>query len=217
MLSEKSPLRRRSARYSIAVLAMRALGIVEKVLGPDHHNVATVLDNLAGLSKATGDYAQAEPLLQRALGIREKGLGPAHPDVAISLDNLAALFTAKSDITKAIAYKARADKVSERNIALNLATGSERQKLLYLATLSGKTNGTISLHVESAPDDPVARRLACTMVLQRKGRTLDDMMESITTMRRRLNPLDQVLLDQLTTTRSHLATLVLGRPSNQWC
>jgi hypothetical protein len=39
------------------------------------------------------------------------------------------------------------------------------------------------------------------------------MMESIATMRRRLNPEDQTLLDQLTTTRAYLATLVLGRPS----
>ncbi len=96
---------------------------------------------------------------------------------------------------------------------MNLATGSERQKLLYLTTLSGETYATISLHIESAPDDLVARRLACTTVLQRKGRALDAMMESITAVRRRLNPQDQALLDQLTTTRARLATLTLGRPS----
>jgi CHAT domain-containing protein/Tfp pilus assembly protein PilF len=194
-------------------LYQRALGIREKALGPEHPEVALSLNNLAVLYYAKGDYPKAEPLQQRALGIREKALGPEHPEVANSLNNLAGLFAAKRDITQAIAYQARAVQVSERNIALNLATGSERQKLLYLATLSGETNRTLSLHIESAPDNPAARRLACTTVLQRKGRALDAMMESIATLRRRLDPQDHALLDLLTTTRARLATLMLGGPS----
>src|SRR6185295_14367288 len=123
-------------------LLQRALGISEKTFGPDHSHASKLLHSLAEIYRTQGAYAQAEPLLQRALGISEKALGPDHPDVAASLHNLAALYVAKSDITKAIAYKARADKAHERNIALNLATGSERQKLLYLATLSVATNAT---------------------------------------------------------------------------
>jgi hypothetical protein len=96
---------------------------------------------------------------------------------------------------------------------LNLARGSERQKLLYLATLSGETDMTISLHVESAPDDPEARHLALTTVLQRKGRALDAMMESLTVTRSKLAPQDQALFEQLTTTHARLAMLVLGQPS----
>jgi CHAT domain-containing protein len=203
-----------AGRYEEAIpLAERALRIQEKVLGPEHPTVALALNNLAELFRAQGDSARAEPLYQRALKILEKVLGPEHPNVASSLYNLAVLFAAKNDITKAIAYTERSVKVSERNITLNLATGSERQKLLYLATRSGQTHATVSLHVESAPDNLAARRLACTAVLQRKGRALDAMMESIATMRRRLNPEDQTLLDQLTTTRARLATLLLGRPS----
>ena len=51
------------------------------------------------------------------------------------------------------------------------------------------------------------------MVLQRKGRALDAMMESITTVRRKHDPQDHALLDQLTTTRARLATLMLGGAS----
>src|SRR5262249_5330833 len=109
--------------------------------------------------------------------------------------------------------RVRAEKINERNIALNLATGSERQKLLYLTMLSRQTQATISLHVESAPDDPVALRLALTTVLQRKGRALDAMMDSIAALRRSLTPQDQALLDQLTHTRARLATLILGGTS----
>ena len=69
----------------------RSLAIDEKVLGPAHPDVATSLNNLAGLYQAQGKYAEAEPLYRRSLAIREKVLGPDHPDVAVSLNNLASL------------------------------------------------------------------------------------------------------------------------------
>ena len=64
----------------------------EKALGPDHPDVATALNGLAGLYRLQGRYAEAEPLYKRALAIREKALGPDHPDVAASLNNLAVLY-----------------------------------------------------------------------------------------------------------------------------
>ena len=195
-------------------LYQRALGIREQSPWAQTTPLSPhSLNNLAFFTTTKGDYAGPSRCISGRWGFGSKPTDQDHPDVAVSLNHLAALYAAQHDITKAIAYKARADKVSEHNIALNLATGSERQKLLYLATLSGQINTTLSLHVESAPDDLVARRLACTMVLQRKGRTLDALMESITAVRRRLNPEDHTLLDQLTTIRARLATLVLGRPS----
>ena len=64
----------------------------EKVLGPQHPDVATTLNNLAGLYRQMGDYEKALPLYQRALEISEKVLGPQHPDVATTLNNLAGLY-----------------------------------------------------------------------------------------------------------------------------
>jgi CHAT domain-containing protein len=93
---------------------------------------------------------------------------------------------------------------------MNLATGSERQKLFYLATFSDETNLTVSLHVQSAPNDQAARRLALTTILRRKGRALDATAETLAALQRRLNPQDRALLDQFTETRARLATLVLG-------
>ena len=55
-------------------LAERALAIWEKALVPEHPDIASPLNNLAGLYRAKGDYAKAEPLFQRALAIREKAL-----------------------------------------------------------------------------------------------------------------------------------------------
>ena len=67
----------------------RALAIDEKSYGPEHPNVATDLNNLAQLLKATNRLEQAEPLMRRALAIDEKSYGPEHPNVAIDLNNLA--------------------------------------------------------------------------------------------------------------------------------
>ncbi len=51
-------------------LLNRALAIYEKALGPDHPDVATSLENLAALYRATKRDEEAETLEQRAARIR---------------------------------------------------------------------------------------------------------------------------------------------------
>ncbi|CAN0574065.1 unnamed protein product, partial [Ectocarpus sp. 12 AP-2014] len=43
----------------------------EKVLGPNHPNVASDLNNRAVLLESQGKYAEAQPLFERALAIRK--------------------------------------------------------------------------------------------------------------------------------------------------
>ena len=64
------------------------------MLGENHPDYATSLNNLAGLYQAMGDYAKAEPLFRQALEINKRALGENHPDYATSLNNLAALYQA---------------------------------------------------------------------------------------------------------------------------
>src|SRR6266542_201961 len=73
-------------------LYQRALAINEWTLGPDHPDVATVLNNLALLYSCQGKYAEAELLHRRAIEIRGKVLGAEHPEVANSLENLAGVY-----------------------------------------------------------------------------------------------------------------------------
>src|SRR5262249_43574991 len=81
---------RDAGKYDEAIpLFERALEIRERIFGPDHRDVADVLNSLAILYYYKGDYVRAEPLCQRALIIREKALGPWHPNVADSLRDLA--------------------------------------------------------------------------------------------------------------------------------
>jgi len=193
-------------------LHQRALAIWEKALGPEHPNIAESLNSLAMLRRNTGDYAKAESLHQRALAIFEKVWGPEHNQVAACLNDLAVLYLAKGAIAQAIEFQSRADFISERNLERNLATGSERQKLAYLATLSRQTDQTISLHLRHAPGDPEARDLAATLILQRKGRALDATSESLNALRSRFDAADRALLDQLTNSRSQIARLALDWP-----
>ncbi len=69
----------------------RALEIYEKVLGPEHPDTASSLNNLAGLLKDQGEYAEARPLYERALEICERVLGPEHPNTNVIRWNLASL------------------------------------------------------------------------------------------------------------------------------
>ncbi|WP_437542208.1 tetratricopeptide repeat protein [Sorangium sp. So ce367] len=105
----------RAGRYDEAIpLARRALELRERALGSEHPDVATSLNNLAGLLQTKGDYAAAEPLHRRALAIREKALGPEHPDVATSLNDLAGLLQAKGDYAAAEPLYRRALAIREK-------------------------------------------------------------------------------------------------------
>src|SRR5256712_11563527 len=89
-LNQEATAIRSSGKFSEAVpLVQRALAIQEKILGPEHPDVAASLDNLAGLYRDQGKYAEAELLYRRAAAGREEGLGAEEPGVGAGLDNLA--------------------------------------------------------------------------------------------------------------------------------
>jgi tetratricopeptide (TPR) repeat protein len=68
------------------------LAMCERVLGPEHPDTMSSLNNLANLYADQGKYEQAEPLFQRALVTREFLLGPEHSHTLSSLNNLAVLY-----------------------------------------------------------------------------------------------------------------------------
>ena len=82
-------------------LLKEALEIRQKLLGREHPDTATSLNNLAVLYEAMGDYAKAEPLYEEALEIYQTLLGREHSLTATSLNNLAALYEDMGDYAKA--------------------------------------------------------------------------------------------------------------------
>ena len=196
----------------VEALFQRSLDILDKALGSEHPTVALLLSSLAALYEKQGDDDRAEQFYQRALGIREKALGPNHPEVAQSLDSLAKLYLKKGDTQQAVALLARSSEVRERNLNLNLAIGSERQKLGYLELFAADTDHALSLHIQSAPSDIRALQLALTTVLRRKGRGLEAATDNIATLRSHASPPDQLLLVNLSDARSRLAAFTLRGP-----
>ena len=169
--------------------------------------MAESLGSLANLHSSQGRYSEAEPLLRQALEMRQRLLGNEHPLVATSLNNLAALYQSQGNLSRAVELLSQGTDVQEHNLDILLAVGSERQKQDYMATVSGTTDATISLHVQAAPDNPQAARLALTTLLRRKGRILDAFTNNLRTLRQNLKPEDQALLERLTAIYSQLAAL----------
>jgi CHAT domain-containing protein/Tfp pilus assembly protein PilF len=193
-------------------LLFRSLNILEKKFGPEHPTSVRILHTLAFYYLLKGDYEKAGPLYQQVITSAEKVLGAEHQFTGGALISLALLYAVRGDQERAVEALSRGLTVRERNIAVGLATGSERQKLLYLRNLAMETSATISLHVNLAPDNRAACRQALTTILRRKGRALDAMTDTVGALRRRFSPQDRELLDQLTETRAQLATLALAGP-----
>ncbi len=192
-------------------LCQRSLSILEK--GTEKHPFASYsITLLAALAKINGDYPKAESLYLRAVALVEKIRGTLHPELGQIYASLANLYVAKKEIDKAISAQTKANQIIEYNLALNLNTGSEREKYIYLRTRSIIENQTLSLHFQTALNAPLAANLAITTVLQRKGRVLDAMSDSLGALRRRFNPEDQILLDKLSATNTKLGGLVLNVP-----
>jgi CHAT domain-containing protein/Tfp pilus assembly protein PilF len=197
-------------------LYQRSLAIREQALGANHPDVAQSLNNLANLYQDQGQYSKAEPLYQRSLAIREQALGANHPDVATALNNLAVLYWSQNQTEPALTRLARALDIEETNLAQNLVIGSEEDKRAYLKTFSGSTHSAISFHLQFAPTNPQAARLALTTILRRKGRVLDTLSQALIRLRQQLSPADQERLTRLSVLRTQVAQIAFNpNPTDQ--
>jgi tetratricopeptide (TPR) repeat protein len=89
--------------YSLAEpLLLRVISIYEQLLGAEHSDTVTALNNLAILNMIQRKYSQTGLLHQKALAIREKYLGTEHLDIAWSILNLAVLYHEQGKYVQAI-------------------------------------------------------------------------------------------------------------------
>ncbi|WP_039899559.1 CHAT domain-containing protein, partial [Microcystis sp. T1-4] len=182
--------------------------IWKQQLGDNHPSTAASLNNLAELYRVQGRYSEAEPLYQQALAIRKQQLGDNHPDTATSLNSLATLYYSQYDIPQAINYRTQALAVEEYNLSENLKMGDDRQKQDYMAKVSGTTDEVISLNLQAAPNNPEATRLALKTILERKGRILDVLTNSLQILRQQINdPEIKELLEQYSQKQTELSNL----------
>jgi tetratricopeptide (TPR) repeat protein len=93
LLNQVGTMFRHYSRYVEAEkMYERALRIQERVLGSEHPDTVTTLDNLATIAGIQRKYEEALHMYERALHIREQVLGPEHPDTAITVNGLALLY-----------------------------------------------------------------------------------------------------------------------------
>lgn len=193
-------------------LYTRALALLEKSRGPEHPDVGAILNNTANVYKSMGDYNRALELHTRVHEMWEKSLGPYHGNTVLSLGNIARTYASMGDAENTIKFQLLADGALERNLELNLAVGSERQKLAYFDSVAERTDRTISYQVKLAPGSPEAARLAALAALQRKGRVLDAMSLSLASLRERMNADDRTPLDAWNSATNQFAGLALRGP-----
>ncbi|CAM9481721.1 unnamed protein product, partial [Ectocarpus sp. 12 AP-2014] len=90
----------------------RSQAIREKVLGPEHPDVATSVNNRAWL--LCKQYAEAEPLFERSQSVRENVLDPEHVDVATTLNGRAVLCHCEVRYSKAESLYERSQAIREK-------------------------------------------------------------------------------------------------------
>jgi len=180
LLSRAARYFHRRAAYSAAQpLCERALAIREKVLGPEHPDTASGLNNLASLLRDQGDLAGARSLYERALAIREKVLGPEHPDTALSLNNLASLLEDQGDLAGARSLCERALAIREKVLGPEHPdTALSLNNLAFLLQVQGNLAGARPLYERAlaisekalGPEHPdtasVLNNLACLLRAQ---------------------------------------------------
>ncbi|GFR42031.1 hypothetical protein Agub_g2848 [Astrephomene gubernaculifera] len=79
----------------------QALELRTKVLGAEHPDTISSINNLARCINAQGKYSEAEPMFRRALELHTKVLGEEHPDTISSISNLASCINAQGNYSEA--------------------------------------------------------------------------------------------------------------------
>ncbi len=170
--------------------------------------------SLAELYQIQGNYPQAESLLLSF--ITHPKLRSQNTANAYYLEKLASLHWRQGNQDKATEFHQQTLAVQEKLIGSILPLGSERRKRDYMKQVAESTHSFISFHLQSAPNNLQAAKVAMTAILQRKGRLLDTLAYNLQVLRERLNPEDGKLLEELNSVRSQLATIAFkGMDSRQ--
>ncbi|WP_264323770.1 CHAT domain-containing tetratricopeptide repeat protein [Romeriopsis navalis] len=195
-------------RYDLAEpLYKQSLSTKRALLGTQHPDVLASLQGLASLYQQQQKYQLAESLHQQALQQAKSVFGAEHPLLGQTLKSVASLYQQQERYDLAVQMLEQGLEIEEQNLKLNLAIGAETQKRQYIAQIRGTTDAVISLHLQDAPKNQAAEKLALKTLLQRKGRILDASSNHVQTLYQNLSPKSQALLTQLTDKRTQLASL----------
>jgi CHAT domain-containing protein/tetratricopeptide (TPR) repeat protein len=129
---------------------LAASAIYKEVLGVNHPDYASNLNNLAVYYYVQGKFAKAEPLYVEALNIRRQVLGQKHPEYLQSLNNLALLYKSQGKFAKAEPFYVEASAICRQALGdkhPDFATSLNILALLYKS--QGKYTKAEPLYVEA--------------------------------------------------------------------
>jgi tetratricopeptide (TPR) repeat protein len=175
------------ARFAEAApLHERARSIREKLLGPDHPEVAAALHNLAGAQAGLKHFVQASKLYEQSQAMLEKSLGSGHPATVAGAQSVQSfrrslmpeLLDRFSTVVSLSEFRDRdfSKTVAEIRELLPLAPLSERsyiqmKDILLEVGLSAETEQVLRAGLDRFPDSRILR-IYLADLMAGTGRTL---------------------------------------------
>jgi len=189
-------------------LYQRTLAIAEKSLGPNHPQVAGDLVGLASVYEKEGKFTDAEPMFKRAMTIYENSLGPDHPDTGEAQMNLAVFYYDWDRPDQAGLYFDKRIGNLMDQFRSNATYMSERDRLLFLATVPGAFPLFFSFALKYHDHDPALAGKVYDALLEEKG----FIAASAAALRAKIlasgDKETLAMLDKLTAEKTQLAGLV---------
>jgi CHAT domain-containing protein/tetratricopeptide (TPR) repeat protein len=175
-------------------LYQQALSVAEKTeQDPTDPSVAAALNNLGVIHALKGEFNLAIPLYERARKLYLQARGSVlsvdfklERNIAVTLANAGLAAWQSGDKANAVQWLSQAHEKHDKTIWVAFNSMTESQQRIWLQQLSRGADVLMSLHQEFAPENSAAASLALTVVLQRKGRSLDAMTEAMATLGRSL-------------------------------
>ncbi|MFO0757774.1 MAG: CHAT domain-containing tetratricopeptide repeat protein [Byssovorax sp.] len=196
-------------------MLQRSATLREQALGPDDLDLGQTLEALGVLAASRHDDRASMALEERAAKIYERRLGPTHPALIIPTGNIALAKLVLGDPRGAEQAYARALGLAEQQMARVLGSGSDREKLAFLATVGPLGDSYLTLFLRRWPRDPGLVRLGFDAVLRLKGRALDATAGSMELLRKRAPAGTASLLDALKDAKRKLSALSTGGASGE--
>ncbi|KAM3092498.1 CHAT domain-containing protein [Phormidesmis sp. 146-35] len=197
ILHSKGQLYLKQANYQQAsVYYQKALPILRQVGSPIQ---GATLGDIGITYLLQGQYDQALNFTKHAVEVSRSFKHRINEEDALAYLAIAAW--AQGNTALALETFKQKAIVENEGLSNNLIIGSEEQKRSFLDGKTRSIDLTVAFHLQSAPKNSEAARLAINTVLQRKGRILDAASNDLQRLRRNLKPEDQKLLNDLNIAR----------------
>ncbi|MEX1365517.1 MAG: tetratricopeptide repeat-containing protein kinase family protein, partial [Nannocystaceae bacterium] len=106
-----------SGRYDESLEQLeRALELAERAWGPEHLQIARVLNDVGNVRWQQADYDAALEHYRRALAMQQEHLGPRHPDIGGALHNIANVLNDQGKYADALEQYQRALQIREEGL-----------------------------------------------------------------------------------------------------